>query len=211
MRLTKFEHACMILELDGEKLIIDPGNFTPPLVDVTHVAAVVVTHEHPDHWMPEHLRAIRAANPDVPIFGPQGLATAAAEFGVTVVGDGATASAGPFELRFVGEKHAEIHSSIPVIDNTGVLVNETLFYPGDAFTLPGVPVKVLAAPAAAPWLKIAEAMDYVAAVAPARAFPVHQMVLSVLGQQMHHARLSDMTEKAGGEFFVLEPGESREV
>jgi hypothetical protein len=89
-----------------------------------------------------------------------------------------------------------------------VLVNGSLFYPGDAFTVPPVPVHTLAAPAGAPWLKVAEAMDYILAVAPKRAFPTHEMVLARVGQNMVNDRLRWATEQGGGEYRVLEPTES---
>jgi probable F420-dependent oxidoreductase len=72
---------------------------------------------------------------------------------------------GDFTLRFFGGTHAVIHSSIPTIENVGVLVNEELYYPGDSYAVPeGIEVDTLAAPLGAPWLKIGEAMDYVLAV-----------------------------------------------
>ena len=92
---------------------------------------------------------------------------AEAGIGVEEVAPGDEVEVGPFRLRFFGGRHAQIHSSIPVIDNVGVLVNESLYYGGDSFAVPeGVAVDVLAAPAGAPWMKIAEAMDYVMEVAP---------------------------------------------
>ena len=116
---------------------------------------------------------------------------------------------GPFRLRFFGGRHAVIHSSIPVIDNVGVLVNDALYYAGDSFAVPeGVEVDVLAAPAGAPWMKIAESMDYVMAVAPRRAFPTHEMVLSQAGKAMSNARLGWATEQGGGEYVPLEPGDT---
>ena len=114
----------------------------------------------------------------------------------------------PFTLRFFGETHNVIHSSIPVIDNVGVLVDDEFFYGGDSYTEPGVEVELMAAPVGAPWLKIGEAMDYVLAVKPRRAFPVHDMTLSVAGKKMQADRLAWATEQGGGEFHVLEPGES---
>jgi hypothetical protein len=104
-----------------------------------------------------------------------------------------------------------IHSSIPVITNVGVLINDSIFYPGDAFTVPPVPVNVLAAPSGAPWMKIAEAMDYVLAVKPKRAFPTHEMVNSVIGKGMANQRLEWATKEAGGEYFPLEPGDTLDV
>jgi L-ascorbate metabolism protein UlaG (beta-lactamase superfamily) len=212
MRLTKFEHAALLLEDSGKKLFLDPGSFTSPLTDTASTAAVVITHEHPDHWTPEQLRRILDLNPDVPIFAPQGVADAASDFAITVVRGGDTVEAGPFTLRFFGEKHAVIHSSVPVIDNVGVLINDGLYYGGDSFTIPtGVEVDVLAVPAGAPWLKVAESMDYVLAVKPKRSFPTHEMVLARAGKDMVNGRLKWATEQGGGEFFPLEPGDTLDI
>jgi len=211
MKLTKFEHAALVLEKAGETLVVDPGAFTMPLTDLRHVVGIVITHEHPDHWTPEQLDRIIAMNPDAKIFGPQGVAVAAAAYPVTVVHDGDEITAGGFTLRFFGEKHAVIHSSLPTIDNVGVLVDDTLFYPGDSFTVPPVDVDVLAVPAGAPWLKIGEVMDYVATVKPKRAFPTHEMVLSVIGKNMSNDRIGTVTAANGGEFFPLEPGQSLDL
>jgi len=211
MKLTKYEHACLVLEINDEKLIVDPGAYTMPLGDLGDVVAIVVTHEHPDHWTPEQLDRILTRNPDAKLYGPAGFALAASGYNVITVADGDTAEAGPFSLAFYGARHAIIHSSIPVIDNVGVLVNNTLFYPGDSFTVPPVTVDTLAVPSSAPWLKIGEAMDYVTAVAPKRSFPTHEMVASVIGKNMANDRIRTMTEAAGGQFFPLEPNDSLDL
>ena len=212
MRVTKFEHACLRIDETDETLVIDPGSFTTPLEDLVDLVAIVITHEHPDHWTPEHLDRLLRAAPGTPIYAPAGVALAAEGYEITVVAPGDTVQAGDFTLRFFGGVHAVIHSSIPVIDNLGVLVNDELYYPGDSYAVPeGVQVETLAAPLGAPWLKIGEAMDYVLAVRPRRAFGTHDMTLSVIGKGMHRQRLQWATEQGGGEFFVLEPGESLDV
>jgi L-ascorbate metabolism protein UlaG (beta-lactamase superfamily) len=211
MKLTKHEHAALVLELTRDTLVVDPGSFTMPLTDLRNVVAIVITHEHPDHWTPEQLDRILAMNPDATIFGPQGLAVAAPSYAITVVKDGDEITIGEFSLRFFGEKHAIIHSSIPVIDNVGVLINDTVFYPGDSFTVPPVAVDTLAVPVGAPWLKIGEVIDYVTAVAPRRSFPSHEMVLSVIGKKMANERVDGATKLGGGEFFALEPGQSLDL
>jgi len=207
VRITKYEHACLLITLGDESIVIDPGSFlTPP--DFSGIVGVVITHEHADHWTGEQLRRILDKNPDARIFGPRGVADAVGdEFGVEVVSAGDVVEAGPFKLEFFGALHAVIHESIPVIDNVGVLVNDRLYYAGDSYTVPGVEVDTLAAPAGAPWLKIGEAMDYVLAVKPKRAFYVHDMTLSVAGKQMASARLAWATEQGGGTFTELQPGE----
>ncbi|RWZ61117.1 MBL fold metallo-hydrolase [Labedella populi] len=212
MELTKLEHAALILEEGGRRLFIDPGAFTTAITDGARADAIVITHEHPDHWTREQLERILQASPDVRIFGPAGVAAAVGDVAVTVVDHGDTAEAGPFRLRFFGRKHAVIHESIPVVDNVGVLVNERLYYGGDSFTIPDhVEVEVLAAPAGAPWLKISEAIDYVLAVKPRHAFPTHEMVLSRAGKDMSNQRLAWATEKSGGTYHPLEPGDTLSI
>ncbi|WP_309129389.1 MBL fold metallo-hydrolase [Microbacterium sp.] len=212
MRVTKHEHAALRIEHDQQTLLIDPGSFTTPLTDLSDLAAVVITHEHPDHWTTEHLAAALAAAPDAPVYSTAGVAQAAEDVPVTVVEPGDTVTAGPFTLRFFGGDHAVIHSSLPRIRNVGVLVNDLLYYPGDSYAVPeGVDVDTLAAPLGAPWLKIGEAMDFVLAVSPRRSFGTHDMTLSDVGRSMHRARLQWATEQHGGRFFALDPGDSLDL
>jgi L-ascorbate metabolism protein UlaG (beta-lactamase superfamily) len=211
MRVTKLEHAALVVEHSGNRLFIDPGKFTTPITEAAGALAVVVTHQHDDHWTPEQIARIRDRNPEARVFGPEGMAAVAAEAGIDVerVAPGVEVEVGPFRLRFFGGRHAVIHSSIPVIDNVGVLVNDALYYAGDSFAVPeGVEVGALAVPAGAPWMKIAESMDYVMAVKPRRAFPTHEMVLSRAGKDLSNARLAWATEQGGGEYLPLEPGDS---
>ena len=59
MRITKLGHACVRIEHDGTTVVIDPGVFTDPSA-VDGVDAVLVTHEHPDHYLAAHLEAADA-------------------------------------------------------------------------------------------------------------------------------------------------------
>ncbi|MEJ3404170.1 MBL fold metallo-hydrolase [Rathayibacter sp. YIM 133350] len=210
MRLMKLEHSTLVLEEGGERLIIDPGSFTTPITEATGVVAIVITHEHGDHWTADQVRRILADSPQARILGPSGVAAAAAsDFPVETVSPGDVHSIGAFTLRFFGGRHAVIHSSIPVVDNVGVLVNDTLYYAGDSFHIPeGVSVDALAVPAGAPWMKVGDAIDYVLAVAPKRAFPVHEMVLSRAGKDLSNTRLQWAVEQGGGHYDALEPGDS---
>ncbi len=211
MRVTKFEHATLTLSDAGKTIVIDPGSFTAPLGDLDGVVAIVITHEHADHWTPDHLTRLLDKFPGTPIYAPEGVAKAAGEFDVTVVRPGDVVEVEPFRLEFFGGTHAVIHRSIPVVDNVGVLVNDDFYYPGDSYAEPGRPVNLLAAPVGAPWLKIGEAMDFVLAVAPRQVFGTHDLTLSVAGRDMGRARLGWAAEQDGGELVLLDPGESVDI
>jgi L-ascorbate metabolism protein UlaG (beta-lactamase superfamily) len=210
MKVTKYEHATLLLSIGDDTLVIDPGMFLSA-VDFGNVAAVVITHEHGDHWTPDQLGRVLEKNPGAVIYGPAGVVAAASGFDIIEVKAGDTIEAGPFTLRFFGEKHAVIHESLPVPDNVGVLINDELYYAGDSYTVPDVEVGTLAAPIGAPWLKIGDSMDFVLAVKPKRAFYTHDMTLSAAGKKMGAERLTWATEQNGGAFTALDVGESLDV
>lgn len=208
MRVTKFEHAALMIEQHGRRLLIDPGNFTAPLPSYDQVDAVVITHEHPDHWTPEHLKAVASHSPTARFFSTEAVASVA-PVNVESVRPGERIPLASFMLEFFGGKHAVIHSSIPVIDNLGVMVNDRFYYPGDSYAVPeGREIETLAAPIGAPWLKIGEAMDFVLNVAPRHCFGTHDATLSVSGLGMHRQRLEWASQQNGGLFTALDTGET---
>lgn len=185
MTITKYEHACFTIEETGAKLVVDPGKFTSSLPRLDKVIAIVITHVHPDHIDEHKVKQIITDNPGTKIFSTQEVADAFPNLNFIIAEPGSTHQIGPFTLAFFGGEHAIIHPSKPPTQNIGVLINSTVYYPGDSFTLPGRPIKVLAAPAAAPWLKISEAIDFIQEVKPEIAFPTHDAVLSDEGKQVH--------------------------
>ena len=83
-------------------------------------------------------------------------------------------------------------------------------HPGDSFYIPFEQVDVLALPSAAPWMKLSESVDYLRAMAPRVAVPIHQAILSDAGTGIHYGRLADMKDP-GTEFVVLDGESATEV
>lgn len=205
MTITKYKHACFTVEKDGKLLVVDPGGFTDDLSAPENVVAIVVTHEHADHFDVSALGALIAHNPDAIIYAHESIT---AQLGTTLpnqsVTSGGTVEVGPFALKFDGGEHATIHSSMPTPTNLGVHIDERIYYPGDTFYQPDAPVEVLALPVAAPWCKISEVMDYVSAVKPKLAFPTHDAILSNIGQNMIDMMVGGVVQKTGGEYRRLQ-------
>ena len=211
MKVTKLEHATLVLEKNGKTLILDPGFYTRPMDDYRNVVAVVITHNHDDHVHEDQIDRILKDNPDALILGTQEVAARLAPRKVTAVHHGDYYEIGPFTAEFFGSMHIEIHRSIPLIQNCGVMINDTLFYPGDNYVTPDRKVKYLACPASAPWLKIGDVMDYVAAVQPENCFPTHNIHLSELGSQLNNGRIKQVVEEHGGKFEYRLPGSTFEL
>ena len=215
MKITKFGHACLEFEENGQLLILDPGMYTQPIEGRRSVQAVVITHIHDDHCYEEQLDRIVELNPTITIYGTdevcKRLAASRPAFKLNPVHHGDFYQVGNFTLEFFGDMHAEIHRSIPLVQNCGVMVNDLLYYPGDSFTRPDRRVAMLACPSTAPWAKISEIIDFVDEVKPARSFGTHNIHLSAEGHQMYNGRIKQLTEKHGGTFEHLEPGDSTTI
>jgi L-ascorbate metabolism protein UlaG (beta-lactamase superfamily) len=210
MRLTKKTHACIRLEKDGQTLVIDPGTFSEEDAAVG-ADAILVTHEHLDHFNEDRLRAGLEANPAAGIWTLRSVAekiSAAFPGRVHTVGHGDTFTAAGFDVQVHGELHAVIHPDIPRITNVGYVVDGSVFHPGDALTVPGRPVETLLLPVHAPWNKLAEIVDYVREVAPSRAIDVHDALLSDVAPLVYGRMLGPEGPGIGAEHVRLVPGES---
>ncbi|MCW2850359.1 MAG: L-ascorbate metabolism protein UlaG, beta-lactamase superfamily [Nocardioides sp.] len=194
MRITKFGHACVRIEHDGAVVVLDPGVFTDAEA-VDGATAVLLTHEHPDHYHPDHLRAC-----DAPVFTIDAVAARLREDApdvaerLTVVGPDDRFDAG-LPVRAVGDLHAVIHDDYPRIHNSGYLLtvgDTTVFHPGDALTVPDTSVDLLLAPASAPWLKLSEAVDFVRAVGAPRSLAIHDRVYSEVGLGMVEQHMGNL-------------------
>jgi L-ascorbate metabolism protein UlaG (beta-lactamase superfamily) len=185
MEVTHFGHSCVLLDTGAARLLIDPGNFSRGFEEVTGLDAVLVTHQHPDHLDRERLPAVLAGNPGVRLVVDSGTAGQLAQVPLgdvrpETVEPGTTVSVGGARVEVLGGRHAVIHPDIPVIPNNAYLVDGTHLHPGDSITVvPAEPLDVLFLPATAPWEKLSETVDYLRAVAPRVAVPIHQAMLAI--------------------------------
>jgi L-ascorbate metabolism protein UlaG (beta-lactamase superfamily) len=183
MRITKFGHACIRLEHDGKVVVVDPGMFTDPEA-VDGADAVVITHEHPDHYLADHL-----ARTEAPVFTIDAVAARIRDDAprvaerVTVVSPGEEFDPG-IPAVSVGWLHAVIHPDLPRFSNSGFLFtlgDTTVFHPGDALTVPEQAVDVLCVPVSAPWMRASEAVDFARVVGAPRNLAIHDRVYSEAG------------------------------
>jgi len=175
MRLTHLGHACLLAEVGDARMLFDPGVLSG-FDDVRDLDAVLITHQHPDHLDPARLGPLLAANPGARLWVDQDTVTAVPRLPEhTVVHPGDRFRIGGTAIEAIGGLHAAVYGDVPGCTNVAYLIDDgALLHPGDSFTVPGRDVDVLAVPVDGPWLKLAEAVDYVRAVRPRVAVPVHE-------------------------------------
>jgi len=175
MQLTHLGHACLLVETETARLLIDPGTMSDAGA-VADVDAVLITHQHPDHLDLGQLGQVLAVSPRAAlVVDPD---TAGAVVGLpphTVAAVGERLRFGGTTVDVLGGRHAAVYGDVPGCTNSAYLIDDgALLHPGDSFHRPDREVDVLAVPVDGPWLKLAEAVDYVRALSPRVAVQIHE-------------------------------------
>ena len=192
MRITHFGHACVLVEIDGSagpitRILLDPGNFSTGLADLGPVDAVLVTHEHVDHLDPRHIEAILQVSPLAPMYGGPGSAAVLRSCGAETIEllDSAHLAVAGVGVDVLAGHHESVHPEVPSPANHAYLIGESVLHPGDSWTEVTSPVDILLLPIGGPWMKLAEAVEYLRRVSPRVAIPIHQQGLAPEHQRLH--------------------------
>jgi L-ascorbate metabolism protein UlaG (beta-lactamase superfamily) len=207
MKITKYEHSCVVIEDAGKQVVIDPGAYADSYVPSDKIEAVVVTHIHGDHFNIDKLLSIAKLNPNASFYGPAQVAAEAGQVNMETAEAGQSHKTETFSLDFFGGSH-ELYEGF---ENLGLMVNQLFFHPGDSYTAPDKPVRILGLPAAAPWLRVPDTIEYLKRVKPEIAIPIHNAVLSNIGESIHYRLMSEAAASINTKWTVLRPGESLEL
>lgn len=219
MRVSKYIHSCLLIESDGDRLLIDPGKFSflegrVTLSQFDGIAAVLVTHDHPDHLDVDALRRI-VERTDARVFTNEEVVAKLGKEGIeaSVFQDGVQRIRS-FEVRAIAAKHEAILSAT-LPRNVGYVVNGRLLHAGDSYDksldeLRGI--ALLALPIMAPWTTELATAAFGERLAPKRILPIHDGYVKDFWLAARHANLGGHFKKLGIEYAPAdEPGSSVNV
>lgn len=202
MQITKFGHSCVLLDDGQTKILFDPGVYSNVPEDLI-VDAVIITHVHQDHIDMDQLQKVLKNNLPRIITNTEVQAELAKHnIEVEILEEGGTSTINTFSIAAQGNDHAIMHPDTPKFQNTGYLINGKIFHPGDALFVPPTPIEILLIPIFAPWSKISETLDYMAAVNAPINFPIHDG--SILGGGTFYRFANMWSEKMGVKFIEPE-------
>jgi L-ascorbate metabolism protein UlaG (beta-lactamase superfamily) len=174
--ITKLVHACLLVEVDDRRILLDPGIFTTrderfELSMVEGVDRILITHEHADHVDAELVRAVVERSNEADVESTPSLCRILADEGIATVGEGTPRFAAPHERIPIG----------PGPQNTGFHVEGVLSHPGDSHSFAET-MPILAMPFAAPWGSLVAGVDRTRLVKPRYVIPIHDWFLSEGGK-----------------------------
>ena len=191
MRIAHLGHSCLLIDMGGQRILIDPGGFSPGIVDVTGIGVILVTHQHPDHVDVQRLPAVLETNPQARMYAEPQAAAVMEEAGIAaeLTVSGSTLTFGQVQVTPVGEQHALINDALPRVGNLGVVLRSegepSLFHPGDAYDADPGQVDILALPLNAPWAASRDTVAFVRRISPRVTIPIHDALLSDIGRRLY--------------------------
>jgi L-ascorbate metabolism protein UlaG (beta-lactamase superfamily) len=211
MKINKLGHCCLVIEEQGLVILTDPGAFSTEQNKVTGIDVVFITHEHQDHFHIDSLKEVLKNNPTAIVVTNSAVGALLDKESIPyqILEHGNSQKCKNVLVKAFGEKHAIVYPSIPPVQNTGYLIADRFFFGGDALTVPGKPVEILALPVAGPWLDTQMCVDYAKQLHPKVVFPVHDGFLNNLGG-FYHSIPKMLLEPEGIQFVILENGKVME-
>ncbi len=193
MHVTKYPQSCLVVEVEGARLLIDPGVFVTATYEpdeLGEIDAVLYTHRHADHVDPE--LAATLVERGVELFGNADVCDLLAEVAVTEIADGQTFEAAGVEVAAHDLPHVELVDGSAGPPNTGFLVAGRLFHPGDGLEITGLQASAVAAPISGPSISFRDAYRFVQRLGARTVVPIHYDLFTA--DPEHFARVCDLAE-----------------
>ncbi len=174
MKITRYPQSCLLLEKNGKRILIDPGNFVAEKYKVKNflpLDGVLITHRHADHADPDFISEL--TNAGVTIIANRDTTELLGEVVSEIIDDGGEFELGGFKIRAHELAHCLMVDGSNGPQNTGYIIDEAFFHPGDGVKTVGVEVQAAAIPIAGPDVSPHDAYAFIQTLGAQTVIPVH--------------------------------------
>lgn len=212
MKLTKFAHACILVEDDEHVALFDPGEFSwsSGLVKLDNwpkLDYVMITHEHFDHFSEDFVKAILHQFPNVQFFGTEPTVTKLKELGAKN-----TSASSTKDIEILPLTHASMSplAPDPNVPNIAIHYRNKITHPGDSHAL--VASKdVLFVPFAGPWGATIDGVRMAVKLKPKVVVPIHDWMWNDSWRDNMYARMEGFFQQQNIRFIRTVDGEPFEI
>jgi len=209
MKITKFVHACLLVETADAAVLFDPGvySFGSESLNISALPAlkhVVITHEHADHFHMPFLEALIEHSPSLTVVTNKSVAALLKDkVSVPIITEPSDS------FKFFTSPHESIPTG-PAPENIGVHFVDTLTDPGDCQSF-NETKPVLAMPMTAPWGSMSIATKKIIELKPKVVIPIHDWHWRPEALAGMYERLKELLQSEGIDFKIPVDGEPIEV
>lgn len=176
MKITKYPQSCFVLEKASRRIIIDPGNFvaqsyTPE--QLGKLEGVLITHQHADHADPDLIKSIVSAGTCEVVANPSVAESLGDDLVTHQVGDGDVFDLASFHIKTFNLMHGDMADGSPGPFNTGYIIDDVFFHPGDGIEVMNLTVPVSAVPIGGPDISPRDIYDFIKAIGAHTIIPMH--------------------------------------
>jgi L-ascorbate metabolism protein UlaG (beta-lactamase superfamily) len=204
MKITRYFQSCLLIEEGAARFIIDPsGQESTRLNEFGKLDAVIYTHEHSDHFDADVAQQLSAN-------GAKLYANASTAKQMksppTIVEDGMEFEVGGIKIKAYELPHCLMWDGTQGPQNTGYLIADKFFHPGDGKQLEGLSVSGLGLPINGPDISLMDAFNFAKQLSSKEIIPIHYDYLGG-----NTKVLADVGKGMGLNFHVVDVAESVEI
>lgn len=199
MKITKFVHSCLLIEESDKKILIDPGNYSAEILDLSYLSDLsylLITHEHQDHTYIPLIKKILEKFPGVKIISNQSVAGILSVEGIKV------STEGDDFIKMRDVPHEQVFGSKPP-QNVLFTVNGKLTHPGDSHSFTET-TEIMALPVQAPWGSTTSAVSLAEKLKPKFIIPIHDWHWNEEARENMYKRLEEYFATLSIKFIGLE-------
>lgn len=207
MKLTKYVHACVLVETPERVALFDPGSMSHDSFDVNKLQRlddILITHAHNDHVDVSFVKELVGKFPEVRI-------TTTNEVVKMLEAEGISAGTeAPTGVVFFDAPHEDVEPLFPRPQEIGIHYLDKFTDPGDSHSFNETKA-ILALPITAPWGSSIKALNLVLELKPKYVLPIHDWHWSDQARESMYDGYAKVLDKNGITMFKPKTGEPIEV
>jgi L-ascorbate metabolism protein UlaG (beta-lactamase superfamily) len=208
VKITKYVHACLLVETPERVALFDPGSMSVDALDVAQLKKlddIFITHEHTDHFSLELVKKLVEKFSEARITSTPDVVTQLAKASIKAT------DRPPAGVSFFDSPHESVAPLFPrPPQEIGIHYQDALSHPGDSHSFTETKA-ILALPVQAPWGSTIKAVNLALELKPRHILPIHDWHWSDAARQQMYNTLESVFGKYGIIFHKLETGQPVDI